>query len=414
MKFFTDSNTAAKWINVVLSTSQLGVVKFGRPLVLANYSSAEPTLLTIADVENALTDVENVVADLIGHPGEYMRVLCRAQRAVLSILKSEKRPYLSLVRDILDLDFMPIPDSEAAVLRAQLDNGLEVMGYRGSLDKKVECWLAQTSITGEPVIELAKQIVNSSREATIRQVVALPPSEGLDSIYSVRNVHYSGRSQYTGEYRGWLHFNVDKIWQEDVFVQVLCHEGYPGHQTFYCLWDVLFRDGSWPLEAAYYQLNNSTNVVFEGGPEVAMTFIGWDQGDNPVAHARRVGQVFKDLNRVGMNNACYYSNLGEMKRAEAVAYMMDHMTVRDDAERAFEFMTDTLACTNYPQYYYGRRMVGKAYALMSASIDLKKSFFDILYRTPHCTSTFLKAVSSATASSFDPFKFDFVPGLLDA
>lgn len=406
MKFYTDPKTAAEWINVVVSTSHLGVAKFGRPLVLANYSGAEPKLHTIADVEGALTNVESAVAGLTGHPGDYMRILCKSQRAVLSILKGDKRPYLSLVHDILDLDFAPIPASEADALRVQLDDGLGIMGYSGPLHKKVEHWLSETSLTGEAVIDLAKEIVNSARQATLRQVVELPLSEGLDSIYSVRNVHYSGRSQYTGNNRGWLHFNIDKQWQKDIFIQVLCHEGYPGHQTFYCLWDVLFLSGSWPLEASYYQLNNPTNVVFEGGPEVAMTFIGWDQGDNPEAHARRVGQIFKDLNRVGMNNACLYANLGEMNRTEAILYMMDHMTMRDDAERAYEFMTDTLACTNYPQYYYGRRIVDKAYALMSGSPALRERFFDILYRTPHSTSTFVKAISDATAITFDPFKFD--------
>ena len=405
MKFYTDTKTANEWIDVVVSISQLGVAKFGRPLVLANYSAAVPTLHTLAEVEAALTNVENTVADLSGHAGDYMRILCKAQRAVLSILKGEERPYISLVRDILDLDFTPIPVSEADLLRLQLESGLEVMGYRGSLKLMVEQWLAETSLTGEAVIDLAKHVVRSAREATLSQVVELPESEGLDSIYAVRNVHYSGRSQYTGNNRGWLHFNVDKQWQKDMFIQVLCHEGYPGHQTFYCLWDVLFQSDCWPLEAAYYQLNSPINVVFEGGPEVAMSFIGWDKGDSPEAVARRVGQILKDLNRIGMNNACLYANQGQMNRLEAVEYMVNHLTLRDDAERAYDFMTDALARTNYAQYYYGRRIVDKAFTLMSGSQQLRSQFFDILYRTPHSTSTFVKAVAAATANSFDPFAF---------
>ena len=168
---------------------------------------------------------------------------------------------------------------------------------------------------------------------------------------------------------------------------------------------MLFQSDCWPLEAAYYQLNSPTNVVFEGGPEVAMSFIGWDKGDSPEAVARRVGQIFKDLNRIGMNNACFYANQGYMNRLEAVEYMVNHLTLRDDAERAYDFMTDALARTNYAQYYYGRRIVDKAFTLMSGSQQLRSQFFDILYRTPHSTSTFVKAVAAATANSFDPFAF---------
>ena len=32
-------------------------------------------------------------------------------------------------------------------------------------------------------------------------------------------------------------------------------------------------------------------------------------------------------------------------------------------------------------------------------------FFDLLYRTPHSTSTFLTAVAQATGAPFDPFAY---------
>jgi hypothetical protein len=406
MMFYTHPEVARLWVDVVVSISDLGVGKFGKELVLANYSHAKPTIKSLPALEAALTRVEQAVAEQPGHAGEYMRILCRSQRAVLSILQGENRPYLGLVRDILDLEFRPIPSSEAEKLRVQLDEGLSKLGYRGTLQEKVDRWLEETSLTGEAVIDMAKKIVGATRQATLERVVKLPETEGLDSIYSVRNVHYSGRSQYTGNHRGWLHFNIDKNWQKDMFVQILCHEGYPGHQTFYCLWDVLFQEGRWPLEAAYYQLNNPTNVVFEGGPEVAMTFIDWDQGDSPDATARRVGQIFKDLHRIGMNNACLYANLGEMNRKQAVDHMVQHLTLRDDAERAYDFMTNPLARTNYPQYYYGRRVVEKAFSLMSGTQAMREKFYDIIYRTPHTTSTFVKAVAAATGRPFDPFRYD--------
>jgi hypothetical protein len=269
----------------------------------------------------------------------------------------------------------------------------------------VPAWLEATSLTGDAVIEWGRQVIHDARRDTEARVLALPPGEGVDSFTGVRDVHYSGRSQYTGDYRGWLHFNVDKRWQRDLFVHVLCHEAYPGHQTFYALWDWLYRQGRWPVEAAFYQLNNPTNAVFEGGPEIAMHMLGWDEGDTPEALALRMGVAYMDLGRIAMNDACLLCNTGEMTRDEAVELMVSHFVRRDDAERAYQFFTDGLARTNYAQYYYGRRIVREGFARFEGSAEGRERFFDILYRTPHTTSTFVTAVAEASGRPFDPFLY---------
>jgi hypothetical protein len=403
--YYSDAATARKLVDVVVSLDALGEGPFKRHMATANFSGAQPTLTTLAQVHDRLTEVEEAVRSIAGHPGEYLRIVTRALRAIHSILKNEGRPYLELVHDICDLDHTPIPDSEAEALKQQLDQGLSELGYKGPLQQKVTTWLTETSLTGEAVIDLAKQVVAATRQDTFAKVLQLPDTEGLDSISGVRNVHYSGRSQYTGGHRGWLHFNIDKHWQKDMFIQVLCHEGYPGHQTFYCLWDVLYQQGKWPLEAAYYHLLAPNNAVFEGGPEVAMHFIGRDEGESREARALRTGQAFKDLHRIGMNNACLWANTGEMTRDQALAYMEQHMVLRDDAERAYTFMTHPLSRYNYVQYYYGRRIVNLAFQRFEGSEAGRQQFWEILYRTPHTTSTFVNAVAAASGAPFNPFKY---------
>jgi hypothetical protein len=248
--------------------------------VLANYTDVGPTLTSLDAVAGALDEVAAVVEGLDGHPRGYMDALLTASRTMVGILRGEDRPYRELVQGILEIDHQPIPASETRRLRAELHEGLGRLGYDGELERQVPAWLAATSLTGDAVIEFGRR--SSTRPPRHRaRVLTLPPGEGVDSFTGVRDVFYSGRSQYTGGFRGWLHFNVDKDWQRDLFVHVLCHEAYPGHQTFYALWDELYRQGRWPVEAAYYQLNNPTNAVFEGGPETAMHFLGWDVGESP-------------------------------------------------------------------------------------------------------------------------------------
>lgn len=403
---YTDHDTARRYVDVVTSLSELGTARFGRPLVLANYTDVVPSLKSLDAVDGAIDEVAATVEGMPdGHPRAYMQALLRGSRTVVSILRSEDRPYRELVRGILEIDHGAIPESETQRLRAELHEGLGQLGYEGALEVQVPAWLEATSLTGDAVIEFGQSILDDARRDTERRVLTLPPGEGVDSFTGIRNVHYSGRSQYTGDYRGWLHFNVDKHWQRDLFVHVLCHEAYPGHQTFYALWDWLYQQGRWPVEAAYYQLNNPTNAVFEGGPESAMHFIAWDDGDTREALALRVAVAYMDLGRIAMNNACLWCNSGEMRREQAVELMVDHFVLRDDAERAYQFFTDDLARTNYAQYYYGRRIVKLAYERFEHDEAQRQRFFDIIYRTPHTTSTFVQAVADASGAPFDPFSY---------
>lgn len=404
---YTDSATARTYVDAVMSLSQLGMSRFGRPLVLANYSGAEATLPDLDAVEGALDQVEARVAELAsGHPRAYMEALLRGSRTVVSILRDEDRPYRELVQGILEIDHVAIPDTETARLRARLHEDLGRLGYDGELEEQVPAWLKDTSLTGDAVIEFGQGIIDDARRDTEAKVLTLPPGEGIDSFTGIRDVHYSGRSQYTGDFRGWLHFNVDKHWQRDLFVHVLCHEAYPGHQTFYALWDQLYQQGRWPVEAAYYQLNNPTNAVFEGGPEIAMHMLGWDEGETREATALRAAVAYMDLGRIAMNNACLWCNEGSMTRTEAVDLMVDHFVLRDDAERAYDFFTDSLARTNYAQYYYGRRIVRLGFERFEHDPAGRETFFDILYRTPHSTSTFVSAIAEASGRPFDPFRYD--------
>lgn len=409
--FYTDPTTARLVVNLSLSLSQLGTERFGRPLVLANYADqSEGTLTSLDAVEDGISAVEEASAALTGHRQGYLEALTKAFRTLVSILRDEDRPYRELVEGILEIDHQPIPGSEARRLRSELHELLGRLGYDGPLEKQVAAWLDATTLTGDAVIEFGQSILERARSSTEERVLKLPPGEGIDSFTGIRNVHYSGRSQYTGGFRGWLHFNIDKNWQQDLFVHVLCHEAYPGHQTFYALWDELFQQGRWPIEAAYYQLNAPTNAVFEGGPEMAMHFLGWDSGESDEALRLRAAVTYMDLGRIAMNDGCLYANTGQMTRAEAVQNMVEHFVQRDDAERAYDFFTDSLARTNYAQYYYGRRIVRLGFERFASTEADRQRFFDMLYRTPHSTRTFVEAVAKDTNEPFDPFEY---PGSSD-
>lgn len=404
---YTTETLGRRYVDLVASMSRYGEApeRLGREMLLSNYSGVEATMYELPEMADALEEIAAAVDGLVGHPGAYMRAVLRASRALLGRLAGVERSYLEMVRDILEIDLREIPGSEAERLRERLHDGLGELGYRGDVAARVTAWRAQTSMTGDQVIDFAQGVMAQARRDTERRVLKLPPGEGLDRVYGVRDVFYSGRSCYTGNFRGWIHFNIDKQWQRDVFVQVLTHEGYPGHQAFYALWDELYRAGCWPVEAAFYLRNAPTNPIFEGGPESALHFVGWDEGDSREALSLRLGQISKDVGRIAMQNACLWVNQGQMTRSQAVDLMVDHFVLRDDAERAYDFFTNPLSRTNYPQYYYGRRIVALAFERFEGNEASRQQFFDILYRTPHTTQTFIDAIAAASGAPFDPFVY---------
>lgn len=187
----------------------------------------------------------------------------------------------------------------------------------------------------------------------------------------------------------------------------MTHESYSGHQAFYCLWDYLFLQGKWPLEASYYFINSPTNALFEGGPEVSLHFLGWDTEDIPgISVYQRQQYVlarnFMDLQRIAMTNACYQVNLGYAGKGEALEYMNRIGMVKGvEAENAYRFFTNPVKRTYYPVYYHGRWIVGKSYDLVP--VNMREDYFKILYATPHTTETFIKEIEILLGVDFDPF-----------
>ena len=146
--------------------------------------------------------------------------------------------------------------------------------------------------------------------------------------YAIQNVFWSGLSRYLGDFRGDLTFNIDRPWSLPTFGNVLCHEGYPGHHAFYCHWDDLFRQGKLPLEGSFYIKNTPTNAMFEGGPECALHFLGWDdfEEDTPEISDREkadfaLGRDIMDLQRIYQTNCCHLVNIEGMSQDAAIQYM---------------------------------------------------------------------------------------------
>ena len=405
---WTESPIGESLLDIVLSIHEQTVALHDDRAVLASYSDSKGTLRNFDEIGRKLDEIDANLRTLGGHPGLYLRAMAKAFRCQARNLQGDAIPYDVLLADIQQLPSGLIPEGRMVRQKERAETGMRALGYRGSFKEMAQAWLAATRIQPDQVTQVAQSLISVAKQATLERVISLPEGDGIDEVKSIRGVFWSGYSKYLGGYRGDLTFNLDRPWSEPIFAQVLTHEAYPGHQAFYCRWDHLFQTGLWPLEAAYYMVNTPTNALFEGGPEMALHFLGWDvEGDNHEipAEARvryAVARDFLDFQRMAQTNACLLTNVDGATEIDALNYMTQVGGMTEiEARNSYRFFTHPIQRTYYPTYYYGRWLVGLSYALIDPAN--RAAYFKLLYDTPQTNSTFIEAIRGLTGQDFDPF-----------
>lgn len=397
-------------VDIVLSLNEQAQKLHGQEVATASYSDVKSSLTSFDQIGRKIDEVEKEIKNLEGHPGRYLRSMVNAYRYFGRSLQGDDLPYSEYIANIQELPSTLITDETISKQKQLVDEGLTNLGYKGTLKEKAEKWHEETLIPPEKVTAVAESMKEKSKAGTLSRVINLPEQDGIDYIKSIRGVFWSGYSKYTGDYRGNLTFNIDRPWTEPVLAQIMTHEAYPGHQAFYCRWDHLYQQGKLPIEASYYLINSPTNALFEGGPESALHFLGWDRDEQDTEgitldqkQQYKLARDYIDMQRMFMTNACYMFNNGDMTKEEAVDYMINSGNLTAiEANNCYRFFSDPIQKTYYPSYYYGRWMVGKAYDAVAK--DKRADFFMALYDTPHTTNTFIDAVSQLTGTNFQPFE----------
>ncbi|MCT2537089.1 hypothetical protein NYQ66_15215 [Aquibacillus koreensis] len=397
-------------VDIVLSLNEQTLKLHGQETATASYSEVKPTLTTLEDIGLKIEEIEGQIKNIPGHQGRYLRSMVNSYRYFARSLQGDDIPYSEYILNIQELPSTLITEETISKQKELVEKGLTDLGYKGSLKEKADNWLADTIIAPDQVVAVAESMKKKSKMGTLQRVIGLPDEDGIDTIKSTRGVFWSGYSKYVGGYRGNLTFNIDRPWTEPILGQIMTHEGYPGHQAFYCRWDYLYKQGKLPLEASYYLINSPTNALFEGGPESALKFLGWDRDEQETEGVTleakqqyKVARDYIDFQRMAQTNACYLYNTNEMTKEESIDYMITVGNLTSiEANNCFRFYSDPVQKTYYPCYYYGRWMVGKAYD----AIDKNKraDFFKVLYDTPHTTNTFIDAVSGLIGKDFQPFE----------
>ena len=238
--------------------------------------------------------------------------------------------------------------------------------------------------------------------------LGVPETEGWGELDLTTGVVWAALSQYQGDYVTNVTMNADSEWKLPNFVDTISHELYPGHHVWYTKREELLRKGEYPIEASVVSICMADNLIFEGGPESGIYFLGVDDPSRPcewiASHLRRkicVAKKIIDYIRILQINACCKYHLDGCTEEEAVSYMTQEGWIEPSvARRVFRYFAHPFNGLYYPSYYYGRWIV--TYAFDRIKPEQRAAFFKMLYTEPHSTATFIEAIERMTGKAFDP------------
>ena len=409
MLYWTTPEVGMKMVNVALSLDKYTKEHYQFDLVLANYGKGHPTYTSLEKIGQAIEELEGALVYKDGLKGEYLQGTLRALKSFTRVMCGDSLSYEEKLRDIMELPLQNIPDSKYETLRETVDQKLTDLGYVGNTMEKIAAWKETWAIPADKVISFAKEYLGSCKRATLERVTQLPEEDNIKELYGVRGEFWSGHSSYLGKFQGRLRFNLDRPWSENLFINTLAHEGYPGHQVSYCRWDWLFQQEKYPVEASWYMLASPANTVFEGLPENGTHFLGWDQ---PGSDAKEVPEDRKvqlslawdinDLQRIIQTRACMMYNAEGYSKDDIMEYFRREQIFSEiEGENTFRFFSHPVQHIQYPSYYYGKWIVRKAWDI--CPLEKRKDLFTLLYDTPLSNQTFIHGVENLVGMEFYPY-----------
>ena len=228
---------------------------------------------SIADLDADAAAWLRELADEVLPPGaaelerlrhRYLKTQGESLRARLSMLRGERLTFDEESAALYDA-VAPVHSEEEfqGVLR-ELDARLP---GRGPLLERYQAFRNGFEIPKQRLSAVFEAAIDGCRARTLEHI-ALPPGESFTIEY-VTNKSWSGYNWYQGNYRSLIQINTDL----PIYIDLACHEGYPGHHVYNVLLEQhLTRERGWQ-EFSVYALFSPQSLIAEGtanyGIEVA-------------------------------------------------------------------------------------------------------------------------------------------------
>ena len=316
---------------------------------------------------------------------DYLTAQVAALATLARKLGGEKIAYVDEVRQLFDVEAERIPDDAYATAIDTLD---EVLPGDGPVPARLQRWRKQFEITNDQARLAVETIIDEVRARTA-SLVTLPEGESVE-ISFVSDKPWSGYNWYLGNARSLVEINTDLPIRANALLDLMAHEGYPGHHTEHALKEIRLYHEKGYGEHAIQLINTPECVISEGVATLAQSMI-FDEAEGSRWQAEHVWQPFGIdadpereariidaqwvLRSVGGNAALLMHQEGRPED-EVVRYLMEYgLSTEEEARHRVRFIADPLWRPYIFTYHVGRDLLGRWLDEAEASGETKRSRF---------------------------------------
>jgi len=306
-------------------------------------------------------------ADLSPSRADYLAAQVQALVTTCRKLAGEKIGYTDEVRLLFDIEPAKIPDTVYQEAIAALGDALP---GAGDVATRMISWNAQFEVPAETARSMIDTIAAEVRRRTLA-IVTLPGAEAIE-VAMVRDKPWSGYNWYLGTCRSLIEINTDLPIRASGLLDLICHEGYPGHHTEHAIKEQRLYQEQGYGEHAIQLINTPECVISEGIATLAESMIftpeeaaRWRASvlyapiglDIDPAREVQIGNAQRNLRSVAGNAALMLHQEGASP-ADVVAYLASFgLETAERARHRMRFIEDPLWRAYVFTYHVGRDLL---------------------------------------------------------
>ena len=298
---------------------------------------------------------------------DYLTAQVSALAALARKLSGEEIAYADEVRRLFDIEPERVPDDAYKGAIAALD---EALPGEGSVRERRQRWRAQFEIPVDQARMAVETILDEVRSRTSR-LVTLPEGEAVE-ISFVSDKPWSGYNWYLGNARSLVEINTDLPIRANALLNLMAHEGYPGHHTEHALKEIRLYHERGYGEHSIQLINTPECVISEGIATLAESMIfapsegaRWQAEhiwapfgiDADPEREARIAEAEWVLRSVG-GNAALLMHADGRSDDEVVRYLMEYgLSTEQEARQRVRFIADPLWRPYIFTYHVGRDLL---------------------------------------------------------
>lgn len=316
---------------------------------------------------------------------DYLTAQVSALATLARKLAGEEIAYIDEVRQLFDVKAERVPDDDYAAAITTLD---DVLPGVGPVPERLQRWKKQFEIPVDQA-RLAVDRIMDEVQLRTQRLVTLPDDESVE-ISFVSDKPWSGYNWYLGNARSLVEVNTDLPIRANALLNLMAHEGYPGHHTEHTLKEIRLYQERGYGEHAIQLINTPECVVSEGVATLAESMI-FANGESSRWQTEHVWQPFGidadparearivdaqwTLRSVGGNAALLMHQEGRPEE-DVVRYLMEYgLATEEEARHRLRFIADPLWRPYIFTYHVGRDLLARWLDEAEANGESRESRF---------------------------------------